>query len=171
MVHAVVISGTLGAGKTRVAEELRDLVAERGSRCAVIDLDWLCQLDPSPENDPYNDRLGFANLAAIWPNYTAAGIDYLILARVVEDRGDRKRYLRAMPGASVAIVRVVASSPVRQQRLRQRMPEGQWLDGHLARTDQLAARLAELSLDDHVVDNDVRPPSEVATEILRLLGW
>jgi hypothetical protein len=76
---ALVVSGTLGVGKTYTAAAIRDGLLARGQRVAVIDLDWLCQADPAPANDPYNYGLGFRNLAAVFPNYVAAGADYLFL--------------------------------------------------------------------------------------------
>jgi hypothetical protein len=169
--RALVISGSLGAGKTRISWEVRDVLAERGRRVAEIELDALCQLEPAPPDDPYNDRLGFANLAAIWPNYEAAGVQDVVIARVVEHPGDRERFARALGGASVAIVRLEASSETRRSRLAAREPEGHWRDGHLARTDELAAILATAALDDLVVDNDARPARQVAKELLAGIGW
>ena len=137
----------------------------------MIDVDWLCQADPAPDDDPYNDRLAFANLEAVWPNYAVRGVDYLVLARVVEDEAHRDRYRRALHGAEVRIVRVEASPGTRADRLVAREPEGPWRDGHLARTDVLAARLAALGLDDLVVSNERRSGEVVAAEILSGLGW
>ena len=77
LVRVVVISGTLGAGKTFAATAVHELLVSRGERCAVIDLDWLSQNDPAPRDDPFNDRLTFANLAAIWPNYVSSGTTHL----------------------------------------------------------------------------------------------
>lgn len=167
----MVISGTLGAGKTHTAGAVRDLLVARGERCAVIDVDWLCQADPAPDDDPYNNRLAFANLEAVWPNYAIRGVEYLVLARVVEDEEDRNRYCRALPGAEVRIVRVEASRTTRADRLVAREPEGLWRDGHLARTDVLGERLAAIGLDDLVVSNEQRSGEVVAAEILSGLGW
>jgi hypothetical protein len=69
--------------KTKLASNIWDLLSQRGLLCAVVDLDWLCQMDPAPEGDRYNQLLMFANLAAIWPCYEAAGVQYFVLARVV----------------------------------------------------------------------------------------
>jgi hypothetical protein len=137
----------------------------------VIDVDWLCQNDPAPFDDRFNDRLAFANLSAVWPNYAATGIEYLILARVVEDPADRARYQEALPGCAIRIVRVEASQQTCARRLAQRMPAGPWLTAHLERTDALANRLRALALEDLVVVNDSPFAIELAAMILAGLDW
>ena len=49
---AMLINGTVGAGKTSVAEMVGDLLTEAGMPNAVIDLDWLRRSWPSPESRP-----------------------------------------------------------------------------------------------------------------------
>ena len=160
--RVLVVTGTLGAGKTFAAAAVRDVLAVRGERVAVIDLDWLCQREPAPVEDPYNDALCFRNLAAVWPNYAAEGVQFLVLARVVGERSDRGRYESAMPGADVRIVRVDASPQTCRDRLVAREPEGRWRDGHVSRTEALAIQLAALSVEEFVVDNDGRAGPDVA---------
>jgi adenylylsulfate kinase-like enzyme len=48
----MLINGTVGAGKTSVAEMVGDLLTEAGMPNAVIDLDWLRRSWPSPESRP-----------------------------------------------------------------------------------------------------------------------
>ncbi|MBA3249372.1 MAG: AAA family ATPase [Geodermatophilaceae bacterium] len=171
MARVIVVNGTIGAGKSSTAAALRHHLAAVGHLTADIDLDALCQLSPGRDADPFNSRLGFDNLAAVWPNYEALGTDYLVVARVVEDPEDRQRYERALPGCDVRVVRVVASPAVRAARVAAREIEQRSRDWHLARSDGLAARLAELDLDDLVVDNDDRDIANVAAEILQRLKW
>lgn len=137
----------------------------------MIDLDWLCQMHPAPTDDPYNDGLALDNLAAVWPNYQRLGVEYLIVARVVENAEDRARYEAAVPGAKVRIVRVEASETTRAARLTAREREGASRDRHLGRTDVLASRLRELDGDDLVVQNDEVSGLDVALEVLLGLGW
>ena len=168
---ALVVSGTLGAGKTHTAAAVRDVLAARGERVAVIDLDWLCQCDPAPALDPYNDALCLANLASVYPNYAKAGVEYLVLARIVADAHDRVRYESALPGAEVRIVLVTASSETRRHRIVSREPAGPWRDSHLGRTDQVAGLLAALAVEDLTVTTEGLTGNEVAREILEALGW
>lgn len=46
--RALLITGTVGAGKTSVAEAAGDLLVSSGVPNAVIDMDWLCQAGPRP---------------------------------------------------------------------------------------------------------------------------
>ena len=91
-VPLLVISGSMGTGKTTVLSEASDLLGEAGIAHAAIDLDWLAVMHP--QREPYGQRLALANLAAVWPTYAAAGAERLIVARVVEDR----RGARPLPG-------------------------------------------------------------------------
>jgi hypothetical protein len=70
-VPVLIISGSMGTGKTTVLSEASDLLIEAQVTHAAIDLDWLSVMYPS--QGAYGDRLMFANLAAVWPVYAAAG--------------------------------------------------------------------------------------------------
>lgn len=165
------VSGTIGAGKSSAAAALRHLLSERGHLVADIDLDALCQLSPGRAEDPYNSTLGFANLAAVWPNYARLGTEYLVIARVVEDSADRARYAQALPDCPIRIVRVDASAQTRVRRIRAREIEPASRDWHLARSDVLAETLAANGAEDLVVVNDRREIADVAEEILARLVW
>ena len=78
-VPAVLLTGRVGVGKTVVAAEIGELLAERGVRVAVIDLDWLGWLAGAADGEI--DPLILRNLAATWPNHEAAGADRAVLAR------------------------------------------------------------------------------------------
>ena len=51
------------------------------------------------------------------------------------------------------------------------MPPRPRLDRHLARTGELDGILEQRAHEDLVVDNGVRPPRDVAIEILLRAGW
>jgi adenylylsulfate kinase len=166
----VVISGTVGSGKTTIATRLHDKLVQRGYASAVIDVDFLCEAEPRTPDDPYNSDLGIKNLAAIWPNYKEFGVEYMVLARVVEEADERAKYDAAF-GIPVKIVRLEVPSALRKERLIERESEPQWLEWHLNRTDELAAIMRERELEDFVVVNDERSPDDTVAEIIRLLGW
>ncbi|GIG53971.1 GNAT family N-acetyltransferase [Demequina activiva] len=175
--RVLVINGTMGAGKTTIAAAVHDLLAERDAHSGYVDADFLCQAEPHPETDRFNQGLLFDNLAAIAPNYRARGFGLMVLPRVVEDSTDRDRYARAFADpeagpAEVAIVRVDAPEDVRLERLMAREPEGYWQDFARARTAELDGILRTLDLDDAVVDNaGVRDRLVVAAEALERAGW
>jgi thymidylate kinase len=170
MTQVVVISGTVGSGKTTIATRLHDTLAQRGYASAVIDVDFLSEAEPRKPHDPYNSDLGIRNLASLWPNYKEFGVEYMVLARVVEYEDERAKYDAAF-GVPVKIVRLEVPSAVRIARLHERESEPQWLEWHLNRTDELAGIMRERKLEDFVVVNDERSPDDTVAEIISLLGW
>ncbi|MCJ7827235.1 MAG: GNAT family N-acetyltransferase [Demequinaceae bacterium] len=173
--RVLVISGTIGAGKTTVAWTVSDLLSGRGVRHAMIDGDRFAQAEPAPASDPYNQKLMFASLRAVAPLYRDRGYGCIVLPRVVEEEADRRRYEEAFGGpggaAQVGIVRLTASEGTRRERLRRREPEGRWLDWALDRTVELEAVLADVGAEDGVVENDGPDRLEVAAEVLEAVGW
>ncbi len=59
---ALLITGSVGAGKTSVAELVGELLAEADVPHAVIDLDWLSNTWPSPPGDRFNLAMVLRNL-------------------------------------------------------------------------------------------------------------
>lgn len=169
--RVLVVNGTMGAGKTKVAAVISDLLREREVPHAWVDVDMLCQSWPTSPEDPYGQELAFANLAAIAPNLAARDLRHIVLARVVEDAADRERYELAFDGADVVLVRLSAGEATRDTRLTGREPQGYWRELALARTRELEDVLVALDLDDVVVDNDDRSAREVAAEVLAAIAW
>jgi len=173
--RVLVVNGTIGAGKTKVAGALHDVLGDRGARVAMIDGDYLCQAVPADPDDPFNQNLLFANLAAVAPVYRAAGFGLMVIARVVEDAADRGRYARAFAAnghpAEVILARVTAPEQERKDRIVQRDIEPEWQEWGHARTVELEAALDELALDDVVIDNLGRTPADTAAELIAEIGW
>jgi predicted kinase len=168
-VPVLLLTGTVGSGKTTLAYEVNDLLSERAVPNAAIDLDALtAQWPPSSR---WNADLMFENLASLWPNYRARGTTHLVLAHVLEDGAERDRYRAAVPGAELTVIRVVAPEALRIARLRARMPPGPSLDWHLDRTVELEAILAGAALEDLVIENGERPIRAVAEELVDRVGW
>lgn len=70
-VPMLVISGSMGSGKTTVLSELSDLLEEAGVAHAAVDLDTLSLMHP--RRGEQGERLMYDNLAAMWPNFAAGG--------------------------------------------------------------------------------------------------
>lgn len=170
VVPTLIVTGTVGSGKTAVADEVAVLLHEQQLRHGLIDLDWLCQLYPAPPEDRFRDDLMFRNLSAVWPNYRNQGVDYLVLARVIEDPGELVRYRTAIPEADISVVRVVAPPELVQQRLRQR-EVGSFFGRAWQRSQELSTILDTAGIEGFTVSNDERPVREVATELMEKLGW
>ncbi len=168
--RAVVLNGTVGVGKTTVAEAVADELRAREVRHAWVDVDTLCQVWPAPDGDRFGVQVAARNLAAVARTYVDAGYRTLVLARVVEEAEEREEYEAALDGADVRIVRVTAPAEVRTARLETRHPPGDSRDWHLARAVELEALLAAAALDDAVVTND-RSPADAARDVLAALGW
>lgn len=165
----LLVTGTVGSGKTTLAYEIGDLLSEMKVGNAVLDLDALtAQWPPSSR---WNADLMFENLALLWPNYRAHGATHLVLAHVLEDVTEKARYCAAVPGAVLTIVRVLAPEHLRLERLTRRMPPGPALDWHLRRTVELEAILAQAAFEDFAVENGQRAIRTLAQEVLRLAGW
>jgi GNAT superfamily N-acetyltransferase len=107
--RVLVLTGTIGAAKSRIAGAIGTLLRDREVPHARIDVDELCQTWPTPPGDPAEDGLAFANLAAMAPNLAVRGLSSVVLVRVVEKAGDRERCRVVFPGAAITIVRVTAA--------------------------------------------------------------
>jgi Ni2+-binding GTPase involved in maturation of urease and hydrogenase len=70
-VDVLVISGSMGAGKTTVLGQAHDLLIEAGVEHGAIDLDCLTQMYPPQLN--HRNELMFQSLAAVWPVYRKRG--------------------------------------------------------------------------------------------------
>lgn len=169
-IPTLLLTGTVGSGKTAVADEISVLLEEAGVRHAVIDVDRVCQLYPPPPDDVHNVALATANLRAMWANYSARGATHLILARVTEAPGALDAYRSAIPGAAITTVRVVADAPTIAERLRHR-ESGSMFNALLRRSHELTAVLDSAALEDFSVVNSGRPLREVALEVLNRLDW
>ena len=113
----------------------------------------------------------FANLAAVWSVYAAAGAERLVAARVVEDRSELQHYRDALPGAQPVVCLLEASVETMQERLRVREP-GMIQAQIVARAAPLADKLRLARAEDFTVDNgEERSITDVAREVLSRAGW
>ncbi len=124
-----------------------------------------------PQRGPFGQRLIFANLTSVWPNYFAAGAERLIVARVVEGRAELAHYRAAVPGAQPIVCRLTGPLELMHELLRVREP-GMNLERALERATQLTEILERAGVEDLVVDNGPgRPVGDVAGEVLSRAGW
>lgn len=168
--QVLIVNGTVGAGKTVVAEQVGELLREREVPHAVLDVDLLRWVWPPPEGDRFAQQVVSDHLTAMAGTLSTRGYRHVVLAEVVEDPADRERYELAFDGADVRIVRVVANQTTREARIVAREAARESRDWHLARTVELEAVLDAVGLDDAVVSND-RPLRDVAAQVLAAAGW
>ncbi|TDD47231.1 hypothetical protein E1286_18320 [Nonomuraea terrae] len=168
MPSALLITGTVGVGKTSAADAAGDLLAGAGVPNAVIDLDWLRRAWPAPPDDPFHGALTLRNLRAVAVNFLAAGAERLVLAGVIESRDERLRHEEAL-AVPLTVCRVRVALPEVRRRLAARHaddPGG--LDWHLARAGELSAILDVAQVADYTVDG-TGARARVAARVLD--GW
>jgi hypothetical protein len=165
--RALLITGTVGSGKTAVAVEAARLLEGRGERAAAVDLDWLAWLHV-PGFEAYDELIG-RQLGAIWPNLLEVGVERLLLARAVLSRSGLAPIRAALPAVELSVVRLVAPPAVIEERLRRR-DGGAELAEHLAAFARMAEQVASVPAD-AVVTNEGRSLMEVAEEVLRVATW
>jgi len=168
---ALLISGTVGAGKTSVAEMAGDLLTEAGVPNAVIDLDWLRRSWPSPAGDRFNVSMALRNLRSVARNYRKAGAARIVLAGVIETRVERDRHQDAL-GVPLAMCRLLVDLPLVRARLARRHEgEGAVLQWHLDRSGELDAILEAAAVEDFTVSATNLSISSTAKAVLSTVGW
>ncbi len=172
MIDSVFLNGTVGVGKSTVAEALSTLEPNSGHHHAVIDLDHIRHAWPAPEGDRFNHELEIANLRDLVVNYRRAGVEHFILAGVIEEPSELPRYEAALQSRGLLICRLEADAATLTRRLRLRHADnGSELEWHLGRAGALAAILRAASIDHLVVDNSRASIMATATIVKEHAGW
>jgi adenylylsulfate kinase len=159
--RALLITGTVGSGKSTVMLEVGHVLRERGVPYALVDLDWLCWVG-EPAGVTVQEVL-VANLAAVWPTFARAGVEAVVLARHVRAAADVES-IRTAVGGSLDVVGLDVPRAELEERIRSR-DSGSDLDEHLAELDEPVA------LDVPAVANAGRPARETAVSVLAAAGW
>ena len=167
-IPVIVITGTVGAGKSTVMREMSEALQARGIRHAGIDQSYLRWVYPAPDGDRFAAQLGFRNLAAIWPNLREVGLGCVLVADVVEQPSQFAQYETAMPGTAATVVRLVVPIPLILARLEER-ETGASLAWSQHRAPELHGIQERANVGDVVIDVGQRSPGEVAEEIMQKL--
>lgn len=168
--RAVLLTGSVGAGKTSTAYALGEALGARGIPGAVIDLDNLAVAWPAPPGDPFRFAVTMDGLAALAGVYARHGMTSLVLAGVVETVQQRDRLAAAL-GVRPTVIRLTAPVAVLQARVSARAGTDAERDWHVERAPELAAILDRAGLEDHVVSTEAKATDAVGQEILTLLAW
>jgi adenylylsulfate kinase-like enzyme len=172
MTDAVLLTGTVGAGKTSTMHALGALLGERGMAHALVDADAIRLLHPAPPADPFQQALELANLRDMSRNFRSAGAEVVVVAAVVEHADDVPRYADALGARDLLLVRLTADADTVDARLRSRHaedPDG--LAWHRIRAPELAVILAGADVGGVAVDTTSRTAAEVAVLIADRAGW
>ncbi len=169
-VPTLLITGTIGSGKTSVAIAIGEILSERGEANAGVDLDWLGWVHLPDGDDGTILELIARNLTAIWPNLRTAGVRRVVLVRALRAQEELETLRRAVPDAEITVVRLAAKAAVIEQRLRRR-DSGKELEELLDQTAAFAEALDRAALEDVTVSNEYRQVELVAADVLRSAGW
>jgi hypothetical protein len=163
----LILSGSMGAGKTAVMGEVSDLLLARGIQHAAIDLDMV-QTPLLP--DDQSNQVALKNAAALFQNCHDASIDRFIVACAIENRKQLDDLTSAAGATNVIVCRLTATHQTMADRLRVREP-GLRQQEFIERARELDAALGRARLENFAVANDAPSITEVATEILTKANW
>ena len=164
----LIITGTMGAGKTTVLGEASDILALRHIAHAAIDLDALGLAHlPSAAS---NDGVMYRNLQSVCKNYASLGVRRFLLARAMEDRAELEICRGAVSAANTVVCRLTVSIEAMQQRVKMR-ESGVLQRQYVARVAKLNVILDRARLEDFTVTGESRSVTEVAHEMLVKAGW
>ena len=154
MPTALLLMGTVGAGKTTTADAVGLHLEAASVPHAIIDLDEIRRMWPRPASDPFGSEIELRNVESLAANYAEAGADRLVLAGVCESWADRRRYQAAV-AMPLAMCRLHAPPAVLASRLRDRhLEEPAELAWHLDRAPELDAILTP-----HASQTPTSPPA------------
>ena len=164
----LIITGTMGAGKSSALGEASDILALKGITHAAIDLDSLgLALLPSAAS---SDGAMYRNLQSVCANYSSLGVRRLLLARAIENCAELELCSGIVSASNTVVCRLTASIEAMKQRVRLR-ESGVSQRDYVARVVELNTILDRAQLENFTITNENRPLTDVAQELLVKAGW
>lgn len=164
----LIITGTMGAGKSSALGEASDILALKGITHAAIDLDSLgLALLPSAAS---SDGAMYRNLQSVCANYSSLGVRRLLLARAIENSAELELCSGIVSASNTVVCRLTASIEAMKQRVRLR-ESGVSQRDYVARVVELNTILDRAQLENFTITNENRPLTDVAQELLVKAGW
>lgn len=172
MFDSILLNGTVGAGKSTLANAIGAREEANSRPHAVVDLDQIRRAWPAPKIDRFNHEVELRNLGDLVRNYRRAGAEHFILAGVIEDARQIPRYEDALQSSGLFVCRLVAPEATLKTRLQKRHSDTQdELTWHLGRVGELSAILDNAALDHLVLDSSRSTPEELAVTVCVAAGW
>jgi hypothetical protein len=164
----LILTGTMGAGKTSVLGEASDILAQRQIVHAAVNLDafGLAHLPTAARSDD----VMYDNLRSIYRNYAALGVQRFLVARAIEDSNQLKICRDIIPAVNTVVCRLTAGITEMKRRVQLR-DLGMSQREYVARVAKLDVILDRARLEDFVVANESRSLTDVALEVLVKAGW
>ncbi len=167
MERLLILTGTMGSGKTSVLGEASDILAERNIVHAAIDVDALGLAHLSTGA---SDAVMYDNLRSLCRNYAELGVKRFLLARALEFESQLKLCQEIVGASQTVVCRLTASMELMQRRVELREP-GISGRAYCARVAILNSILDGAHLEDFTVRNEDRSLTEVAMEVLEKADW
>jgi adenylylsulfate kinase len=162
---ALLITGSMGSGKTSMLGEASDILQQRHVVHGCLDLDWLAHVSGLPAAD-----LLERNLSAVAANFAAVGIDRVVIAGAVETRAELERIKRAVDVQRIVTCRLRAPLEVMEARVSAR-ERGIFATRYIDRVRVLEKLLDDAGLEDFEIATGSRSITRAATEMLQHAGW
>jgi predicted kinase len=166
IVNVLVLSGSMGSGKTTLMGEISDVLTAADIRHAAIELDTLALGHFPPGVEDLQSR----NLSGMWRHFAELGISKVVIAGAIDSEARRDELHQAIPRARIVICRLRARLATMENRVRLREP-GMLQEQFVARVRLLDAALDAANLEDFSIDNDGGSVTEVARDVLRQAKW
>jgi adenylylsulfate kinase len=168
MESLLIITGSMGVGKTTVLGEASDILALHHMSHGAIDLDAFgAGYFPSLAN---HNLIMFRNLHSVCENYAALEVKRLLLARGIENRAELELCCGIVSAKKTAVCRLVASLETMEQRIGIR-ESGIAHRDYIARVAELNALLDRARLENFSVETENRSITDIAEEMLIEAGW
>jgi cytidylate kinase len=164
----LIITGSMGSGKTTVMAEASDILALRRIPHAAIDLDTLGLAHLA--SGAANDTVMYRNLQAVAHNYAVLGVDRFLVARAIESQFALQSCIAAVAAREVIVCRLAAPVETMQQRVQSR-ELGMSRNKYIERVAILNTALDRAGLENFVIINEGRPLHDIANEVLERAGW
>ncbi len=164
----LVITGTMGAGKTTVLGEASDILALLHMAHAAIDLDALGLAHLA--STASNDDVMYRNLRSICRNYASIGVGHFLLARALENRAELELCRGVVSASNTIVCRLTASIKTMQQRVKMR-EQGISQREYVAGVAKLNRTVDRAQLEDFVITSENRSVTEIAHEMLVRAEW
>jgi dephospho-CoA kinase len=166
-VPVLVITGTVGAGKTVVGAEISRQLQASGVPHHWQDLDALTYTFPRPARDPRGLETMRSNLTFIWHGAIDRGAEVAVLAGRLENAEEIDLIRRAIPGAAITTVQIVAPKDQLATRLTNR-EVGIDHDWSLRESIELDQRIFAADFTDALIVHDSSRLPTIAAEVIDL---
>jgi predicted kinase len=165
-VDVLVLHGSPGSGKTTLARAIAEYLRTADLAHAVIDLDELSIVYPSPDRSFARE-----NLRAIWPNYAAIPQLKLVIPSVIANEEERGLLRAAVPGAKFAVCELTAPKAILKERVTAREPNEFWRSRLRDFVDLYHQRDDLGRIRDFQVSTHRKSVDEAAREAIGKAGW